>query len=56
MARRKKPHVIRVTHRYVVDPEAVERGMQAWAMFLAEHLRKKVAEEWQEEHQANTLP
>jgi hypothetical protein len=52
MGRRKQPYTIKVTHRYVVDPEAVERGLQAWAMFLAEHLRKKMAEELQEQQHA----
>jgi hypothetical protein len=45
MARRSKPLTIKVTHRYVHDPEAVERGLQVWAMFLAEHLRKQMLEE-----------
>lgn len=45
MARRAKPLTIKVTHRYVHDPEAVERGLQVWAMFLAEHLRKQLLEE-----------
>jgi hypothetical protein len=45
MARRAKPLTIKVTHRYVHDPEAVERGLQAWAMFLADHLRKQMVEE-----------
>lgn len=54
MGRRKQPYVVKVTHRYVVDPEAVERGLQAWAMFLAEHLRKKMAEELKEQREAET--
>jgi len=45
MARKSKPLTIKVTHRYVYDPEAVERGLQAWAMFLADHLRKQMLEE-----------
>lgn len=45
MARTRKPVVVKVTHRYVYDPEAVERGLQAWAMFLADHLRKQMIEE-----------
>jgi len=45
MARKSKPLTIKVTHRYVYDPEAVERGLQAWAMFLADHLRKQIVEE-----------
>lgn len=45
MARRRQPMTIKVTHRYVYDPEAVERGLQAWAMFLADHLRKRMLEE-----------
>lgn len=52
MARRSKPITIKVTHRYVHDPEAVERGLQAWAMFLAEHLRKKMLAEAQAEEAA----
>lgn len=53
MARRSKPLTIRVTHRYVHDPEAVERGMQAWAMMLADHLRKQMLEESKRETEAN---
>jgi hypothetical protein len=45
MSRRTKPITIKVTHRYVYDPEAVERGLQTWAMFLAEHLHKQMLEE-----------
>lgn len=45
MARRTKPLTIKVTHRYVHDPEAVERGLQLWATFLAEHMRKQMIEE-----------
>lgn len=45
MARRTKPMVVKVTHRYVHDPEAVERGLQAWAMMLADHLRKQMLDE-----------
>ncbi len=45
MARRRKPVTIKVTHRYVYDPEGVERGLEAWAMFIADHLRKQVLEE-----------
>jgi hypothetical protein len=45
MARRSKPLTIKVTHRYVHDPEAVERGLQLWASFLAEHLRKQLLAE-----------
>jgi hypothetical protein len=45
MARRTKPLTIKVTHRYVHDPEAVERGLQTWAMFLAEHLRAQLLAE-----------
>lgn len=38
-------YAFKVTNRYVVDPEAVERGLQAWAMFLAKHLRNMPQEE-----------
>jgi hypothetical protein len=52
MARRSQPLTIKVTHRYVHDPEAVERGLQIWAMFLAEHLRKQMLEEAKREQEA----
>jgi len=52
MGRRAKPLTIKVTHRYVHDPEAVERGLQAWAMFLADHLRKQMLEEARREADA----
>lgn len=50
MARRAKPINIKVTHRYVYDPEAVERGLQTWAIFLAEHLRKQMLVEMHSKH------
>lgn len=53
MARRSKPITVKVTHRYVHDPEAVERGLQTWAIFLAEHLRKQVLEEEEQEGQTS---
>lgn len=55
MARRSKPLTIKVTHRYVYDPEAVERGMQAWAMLLADHLRKQMLEEARREIEAEQV-
>jgi hypothetical protein len=51
MARRAKPMTIRVTHRYVHYPEAVERGLQTWAMFLAEHLRTQLLAEVRREQE-----
>lgn len=45
MARRPKEYIVKVTHRYVHDPEAVERGLELWATYLAEHLSKRLAEE-----------
>lgn len=36
---------IHVTHRYVSDPEAVERGIELWVSLLAEALRRKLAAE-----------
>lgn len=51
MARRTKPLIIKVTHRYVHDPEAVERGLQLWATYLAEHLRKQMLEEARRERE-----
>lgn len=52
MARRPREYTIKVTHRYVHDPEAVERGLEAWAMFLARHLHELVAQQQQEEAEA----
>lgn len=49
MARKAKPVEIKVTHIYTPDPEAVERGLELWASFLARHLMKRLAEE---RHQA----
>lgn len=54
MGRRAKPLTIKVTHRYVHDPEAVERGLQAWAMFLADHLRKQMLEDAKRQAETET--
>jgi hypothetical protein len=44
--RRKASEVtVRVTQKYVHDPEAVERGKELWASYLARHLSKRLAEE-----------
>jgi hypothetical protein len=56
MARRTKPLTIHVTHRYVYDPEAVERGLQTWAIFLAEHLRKQISEEARRRREGQDSP
>ncbi|HYF91933.1 MAG TPA: hypothetical protein VD969_06780 [Symbiobacteriaceae bacterium] len=45
MARRQREYIVKVTHRYVHNPEAVERGLELWATYLAEHLSKRLAEE-----------
>lgn len=41
LAGKQEKYIIQVTHRYVPDPAAVERGLQIWAMYLAEHLRSQ---------------
>jgi hypothetical protein len=45
LARRPKEYIVKVTHRYVHNPEAVERGLELWATYLAEHLSRRLAEE-----------
>lgn len=45
MARKRKQYTIHVTHTYVHDPEAVERGLQLWVGYLAQHLIRRFAEE-----------
>ncbi|MFZ5813894.1 MAG: hypothetical protein ACOY93_01145 [Bacillota bacterium] len=45
MARKPKEYTVHVTHSYVHDPEAVERGLQLWATFLAQHLIRRMSEE-----------
>ncbi len=44
MPRRPAKLVIHLTEKFVYDPEAVERGLKAWAMFLSEHLRESMKE------------
>lgn len=48
MARKRKEYTIQVTHRYVHDPESVERGLQLWATYLAQHLIRRLAQEREE--------
>lgn len=45
MARRPAQVVIHLTEKFVYDPEAVERGLKAWALFLSEHLKESMKEE-----------
>lgn len=45
MKRKADESLIKVTHRYVHNPEAVERGMELWASYLARHLKKRLAQE-----------
>lgn len=45
MRRVKKPLVVTVTHHYVSDPEAVDRGMRLWAHWLAEALKRRIPAE-----------
>jgi hypothetical protein len=45
MRRKANDATIKVTHRYVHNPEAAERGMELWASYLARHVRKQLAEE-----------
>ncbi len=45
MGRRPKEYTVRVTHKCVHNPEAVERGLRLWATYLARHLSRKLAEE-----------
>lgn len=42
LARRRKEYTVHVTHTYVHDPEAVERGLQLWASYLAQHLIRRL--------------
>lgn len=51
MPRGKKQLTIKVTHRYVVDPEAVEQAMKVWAAMLAETLRRKAQEQARRERE-----
>jgi hypothetical protein len=48
MARKAKEYTVKVTHTYVHNPEAVERGLELWASYLAEHLARRMAEEHRE--------
>lgn len=45
MPRGKKTLTIKVTHRYVADPEAVDRAMKIWASMLAEAIKRKALEQ-----------
>lgn len=56
MARKPKEYVVKVTHRYVHNPEAVERGLELWATYLAEHLAKRMAEEHRAKTNVQALP
>lgn len=47
MPRKRREYTVQVTHTYVHDPEAVERGLQLWATYLAQHLIRRFAEERQ---------
>lgn len=40
----RRPLKLHVTERYVHDPEAVERGLQAWMAFLGEAARRRLLE------------
>lgn len=44
MTRKRKEYTVHVTHTYVHDPESVERGLQLWATYLAQHLVRQLAE------------
>lgn len=45
MARQTEKCTIKVTNKYVHNPEAAERGRELWASYLAEHLARRLAEE-----------
>lgn len=52
LARKRKEYTVQVTHSYVHDPDAVERGLQLWASFLAQHLIRRLNEERQVKREA----
>lgn len=45
MARRSKPMTVKVTQKFIPDPQAVELGIKTWAMFLADQLQQEMADE-----------
>lgn len=51
LAGRRKEYTVHVTHTYTHDPEAVERGLQLWASYLARHLIRRLAEEGPEKRE-----
>jgi len=52
VARKRKEYTVHVTHTYVHDPEAVERGLQLWASYLAQHLIRRLGEEQKAKREA----
>jgi hypothetical protein len=48
VARQPKEYTVKVTHQFVHNPEAVERGLQLWAAYLASHLGRRLAQEARE--------
>lgn len=54
MARRRQQLTIHLTEKFVYDPEAVERGLKAWAMFLSEHVKELLREEAEQEAKGRT--
>jgi len=52
VARKRKEYTVHVTHSYVHDPESVERGLQLWATYLAQHLIRRLSEEQQAKQDA----
>ncbi|MDF2629684.1 MAG: hypothetical protein K0R39_3515 [Symbiobacteriaceae bacterium] len=45
VGRRSKEYTVTVTHSYVHNPGAVERGLQLWAAYLAQQVGRRLAEE-----------
>jgi hypothetical protein len=42
MGRKPNEYTVKLTHTYVHNPEAVERGLALWAAYLAGHLRRRL--------------
>jgi hypothetical protein len=51
VGRKPKEITLTITHTYVHNPEAVERGLELWASYLARHMAKRLTEEAQNRHQ-----